>query len=209
MKLVIIIALFFISATGTATAQTNYEKGMQKAFELWGQNKPGEAANMFERIASAEPDNWLPLYWAAQINIVTSFGEQDKEKLAAKLRKGQDLLNDAKAISKSNPEIMVMQALLHTAWIASDGATYGMTLSPKVVELYAKAEVLAPENPRVVASKAEWNIGSAQYFGQDTAPFCEDLERALELFAKFKPETPFHPKWGKERVEQLLESCKK
>ena len=58
-------------------------------------------------------------------------------------------------------------------------------------------------------SKAEWNIGSAQYFGQDTAPFCKDLERALELFAKFKPETQFHPKWGKDRVEQLLESCKK
>lgn len=207
MKHLIIVAILFISAV--TTAQTNYEKGMQKAFELWGQNKPAEAANMFERIASAEPDNWLPPYWAAQINIITSFGEQDQDKLAAKLKKGQDLLNDATAISKNNPEIMVMQALLHTAWIASDGATYGMTLSPKVVELYTKAEVIAPENPRVVASKAEWNIGSAQYFGQDTAPFCKDLERALELFAKFKPETQFHPKWGKDRVEQLLESCKK
>ncbi len=207
MKHLIIVAVLFISAV--TTAQTNYEKGMQKAFELWGQNKPAEAANMFERIASAEPDNWLPPYWAAQINIITSFGEQDRDKLAAKLKKGQDLLNDAMAISKNNPEIMVMQALLHTAWIASDGATYGMTLSPKVVELYTKAEVIAPENPRVVASKAEWNIGSAQYFGQDTAPFCKDLEKALELFAKFKPETQFHPKWGKDRVEQLLESCKK
>lgn len=207
MKHLIIIAALLVSVV--ATAQTNYEKGMQKAFELWGENKPDEAANMFERIASAEPDNWLPPYWAAQINIVTSFGEQDKDKLAAKLKKAQDLLNDATAISKNNPEIMVMQALLHTAWIASDGATYGMTLSPKVIELYTKAEAIAPENPRVVASKAEWNIGSAQYFGQDTAPFCKDLERALELFAKFKPESKFHPKWGKDRVEQLLESCKK
>jgi len=207
MKHLIIIATLFVSAL--TTAQTNYEKGMQKAFELWGSNKPEEAVNMFERIASAEPDNWLPSYWAAQINIVTSFGVQDKEKLTAKLKKAQDLLNDAKAISKNNPEIMVMQAMLHTAWIASDGATYGMSLSPKVVELYAKAEALAPKNPRVVASKAEWSIGSAQYFGQDTAPFCKDLERALELFANFKAETQFHPNWGKDRVEQLLESCKK
>ncbi|GGD03201.1 hypothetical protein [Hyunsoonleella pacifica] len=206
MKQLFIIATLLISVM--ATAQTNYEKGMQKAFELWGENKPSEAANMFERIASAEPDNWLPPYWAAQINIVTSFGEQDKDKLAAKLKKGQDLLNDATAISKNNPEIMVMQALLHTAWIASDGATYGMTLSPKVIELYAKAEAIAPDNPRVILSKAEWNIGSAKYFGQDTAPFCKDLERALELFAKFKAETEFHPKWGKDRVEELLKSCK-
>ena len=207
MKHFIIIATLLVSVV--ATAQTNYEKGMLKAFELWGDNKPTEAANMFERIAAAEPDNWLPPYWAAQINIVTSFGEQDKEKLASKLKKGQDLLNDATAISKNNPEIMVMQALLHTAWIASDGATYGMTLSPKVVQLYAKAEALAPDNPRVVASKAEWNMGSARYFGQDTTPFCKDLERALELFANFKAETQFHPQWGKERVETLLETCKK
>lgn len=207
MKKIIIIATLLVSVL--SNAQTNYEKGMQKAFELWGENKSDAAVNMFERIASAEPDNWLPPYWAAQINIVTSFGEQDKDKLAAKLKKGQDLLNDATAISKNNPEIMVMQAMLYTAWIASDGATYGMTLSPKVVELYAKAEVMAPDNPRVVASKAEWNIGSAQYFGQDTAPFCKDLKHALELFATFKPETEFHPKWGQDRVAQLLESCKK
>ncbi|MFS4482825.1 hypothetical protein ACKGJY_07390 [Hyunsoonleella sp. 2307UL5-6] len=207
MKHLIIITVLFISAV--TTAQTNYEKGMQKAFELWSNNKPVEAANLFERIASAETDNWLPCYWAAQINILTSFGEQDKDKLTAKLKKGQDLLNDATAISKNNPEIMVMQALLHTAWIAFDGATYGMILSPKVVELYAKAEAIAPENPRVIASKAEWNIGSAKYFGQDTTAFCKDLERALELFAKFKPESEFHPKWGKDRVEELLKSCKK
>ena len=52
-------------------------------------------------------------------------------------------------------------------------------------------------------------MGGAKYFGQDTAPFCKDIERALELFANFKPETPFHPKLGKERAEQILESCGK
>jgi len=97
---------------------------------------------------------------------------------------------------------------LHTAWVAYDGATYGMTLSGKVVELYAKATALAPENPRVVYCKAEWDIGGAKYFGQDTKPFCKELERAIELFANFKPETAFHPNWGKDRAEALLESCK-
>ena len=52
-------------------------------------------------------------------------------------------------------------------------------------------------------------MGGARYFGQDTAPFCKDLERSLELFANFKPETPFHPNWGKERVEQVLQTCGK
>ena len=206
MKHLFIIATLLVSVV--TTAQTNYEEGMQKAFELWGSNNTTEASNLFERIAKAEPDNWLPLYYAAQINIIYSFGEKNEEKLSAQLSRAQDLINDATAISKNNPEILVLQALLHTAWVAYDGATYGMTLSGKVVELYTKAEMLAPENPRVVYCKAEWYVGSARYFGQDTKPFCEDLERSLELFANFKPETPFSPKWGKDRVEMLLESCK-
>lgn len=206
MKKLIIIATLLVSVV--TTAQTEYEQGMQKAFELWGKNNPTEASNLFERIAKAEPDNWLPLYYAAQINIVSSFGEKDEEKLSAQLKKAQNLINDATAISQNNAEILVLQALLHTAWVASDGATYGMTLSGKVVELYTKAEMIAPENPRVVYCKAEWNIGGAKYFGQDTEPFCKDLERSLELFANFKPETTFSPNWGKDRAEMLLQSCK-
>ena len=143
-----------------------------------------------------------------KVLITQSFGEQDKEKLTAQLGKAQELLNVSKNISKNNPEILVMQALLHTAWVAYDGATYGMTLSPKVSALYAQAEQIAPNNPRVVLNKAEWAMGSARFFGQDTTPFCKDVEKALELFANFKLETAFHPKWGKNRAEQILESCK-
>ncbi|TXG39153.1 hypothetical protein [Seonamhaeicola maritimus] len=207
MKHLIIIATLLV--TGIVQSQTNYEKGMQKAFEIWGSGNPTEATNLFERIANAETDNWLPPYYAAQVNIVSSFGEKDKDKLTAQLKKAQDFLNDATAISKDNPEIMVMQALLYTAWVAYDGANYGMTMSPKVVELYTKAKAIAPDNPRVVYSEAEWNIGGARFFGQDTTPFCKDLEKAKELFANFKPETPFHPNWGKERVDMLLQSCAK
>ena len=206
MKQLIIITTILV--TGFINSQTNYEKGMQKAFGLWGSN-PTDASNLFERIANAEPDNWLPAYYAAQVNIVNSFGERDEKKLTAQLKKAQDLINDATAISKNNPEILVLQAMLHTAWVAYDGAAYGRTLSGKVVALYAKAAQIEPENPRVVFCKAEWDMGGASFFGQDTTPFCKDVERSLELFANFKPETPFHPNWGKERAEQTLKSCKK
>jgi len=203
-KLALLIA-FIIS--GIITAQSNYEKGMQKAFELWGTN-PTEASNLFERIAAAENDNWLPPYYAAQVLILQGFEIKDKDKLDSQLQKAQGLINDATAISKNNPEILILQALLHTVWVAYDGATYGMQLSPKVAALYGQAIAIAPNNPRVILQKAEWDMGSAQFFGQDTAPFCKDIERALELFANFKPETPFHPQWGKERAEQVLSNCK-
>ena len=202
-----IIMILVLLITGQVSAQGNYEKGMAKAFELWEAQKPTEAANLFERIANAEQDNWLPTYYAAYINVIYSFGEKDKDILTAKLKKAQDLTNDATAISPNNPEIMLLQALIHTAWIAYDGATYGMTLSGKVMALYNTAESIAPNNPRVVLNKAEWNMGSARYFGQDTKPFCKDVERSLDLFTNFKPESEFHPSWGKERAEEILADC--
>lgn len=205
MKKVIILGLFLIC--GITNAQEQYTKGMQKAFQLWGEGKTTEASNMFERIASVELDNWLPHYYVAQVNTVASFGEKDKEKLTRQLEKAQESIDLANAISPDNPEILVQQAMTHTAWIAYDGATYGMTLSGKVVALYQKALQLAPDNPRVVFSKAEWDMGSALYFGQDTAPYCKDVEHALQLFANFKPEGEFYPNWGKDRAEVTLKNC--
>ena len=206
MKKVITLTLLFIVTLGFA--QDKYTSGMQKAFQFWGEGQILEASNLFERISTAEPDNWLPAYYGSQVNTVASFGEQDKEKLTQQLEKAQEFVDLAKAISPNNPEILVQQALIHTAWVAYDGATYGMTLSGKVAALYQKASQLAPNNPRVVFSKAEWDMGSAKFFGQDITPYCKDVEYALELFANFKPASAFHPNWGKERAEEIVKNCK-
>lgn len=207
MKKTIFILLAVISFT--AFGQVKYEEGMRKAFELWKAEKPWEAANLFERIAQAEPDNWLPPFYVAQINVFQSFSEKDKERLTAQLKKARDFLNDAKAISKENPEIMVLEAQWHTAWIVFDGQQYGMTYSGKVAALYQAALKLAPDNPRVVFGKVEWDMGSARFFGQPVQPFCEDLQRAIDLFATFKPEGEFHPQGGEAYARSVLgTNCK-
>src|SRR5688572_9393618 len=61
-----------IFLTGNIFAQTNYEKSMEKAFNFWETN-PIEASQLFERIASAEPENWLPPYYAAETLILDGF----------------------------------------------------------------------------------------------------------------------------------------
>jgi hypothetical protein len=85
--------------------------------------------------------------------------------------------------------------------------TYGMKYSGKITELYQKAMALSPNNPRVVLGNAEWNMGSARYFGKDTKPYCKDVEKAIELFANFKPESEFAPNWGKAHAKAVLKSC--
>lgn len=205
MKTIITIVAILVGVA--SIAQDAYTQGMQKAFQLWGEGKPADAANMFERIANAEMDNWLPYYYVASIHTIAAFGEKDGEIVSQKLKKAQEYIDIANRISPNNPEIMVQQAMTHTAWIAFDGATYGMTLSGKVAAIYAQALALAPDNPRVVFSKAEWDMGSATYFGKDTAPYCKDVARSLELFDTFKAASAFHPNWGRERAEQVFADC--
>ena len=120
-KLILAIVLL---GTTFINAQDRYSKGMKKAFELWQNQKVIEASNMFERIATAEPDKWLPYYYVAQINTVISFGEKDEDKLSKQLEKAKEFLDVDKAISPNNPELLIQEALINTAWIAFDGATF-------------------------------------------------------------------------------------
>lgn len=203
----LLLLTFLITSIGFS--QSKYEVGMQKAFDLWQEDKVCEAANMFERIAQAEQEKWLPPYYVAQINVIKSFGEKDKTKISAQLEKAQDFINLAKTNSNENPEILVLEAQWYTAWIAFDGQQYGMKYSGKVQQLYTKALEIAPNNPRVILSKAEWDMGSATFFNQPLDPYCKDIRRAIELFATFKPEGKFYPTYGEDRARMILDkNCK-
>jgi len=205
-KIIITISLF---VCGLVSAQTKFEEGMGKAFQLWGEGKNTEASAMFERIASAEKNSWLPNYYVALVNTTTAFGTKDKETVSALLDKSQNALDVELAKNPNNAELLIMQAMIYTAWIVYDPMTNGMKLSGKTMEMYAKAEKIAPENPRVIFSKADFEIGGAKYWGKDTKPMCAEVERAIALFATFKPETPFSPNWGLDRALETQKSCKK
>ncbi|MBF8149428.1 hypothetical protein ITJ86_05940 [Winogradskyella sp. F6397] len=206
MRTFLFIILFI--TTGIAQAQTNFEKGMSKAFDLWQANKTDEAENMFERIAKAEPKQWLPHYYIAQINSLKSWGAKDETVLKAQLDKAQKHIDEAMLISENNAELLVMQAQVYSNWVAFDGMTYGMKYSAKIAELYEKALALDPSNPRAAFGKAEWAMGSAKYFGKDTAPYCKAIEASIELFNTFKPKSKLHPNWGKERAVAVAKDCK-
>ena len=203
-KLFLFIGLFIAL---NLTGQNKYQSGMQKAFNLWEQGKLVEASQLFERISKAEPTKWLPPYYAATIEILSSFGMKDEVKLTAKLTKAQTFLNVAKSNSENNPEIIITQALLNLGYIAFDGQKYGMTLSGKNNMLYAKALEIAPNNPRVILGKAEWEMGAAKFFGKSTKSYCEQVKKAIELGKKENIDVEFYPKFMLQRAEDILKQC--
>ncbi|WP_430426437.1 tetratricopeptide repeat protein [Maribacter litoralis] len=207
MRNILLIATFIF--TLNISAQTSYEKGMNQAFALWDQKKNTEAAQLFERISAAETDNWLPAYYAGLIEIVSSFGLQDEALLNTKLTRAKTFLDKASEISENNPEIMISYALLNTAYIAFDGAKYGMTLSGENAAIYQKALSIAPNNPRVLLSKTEWDMGAAKFFGKSTAPFCKDIDHAIALFNEEEQTIPYYPYSGLERAQAISANCKK
>nr|WP_314839539.1 hypothetical protein [uncultured Flavobacterium sp.] len=204
-KIIVTIVLFISSYI---SAQGQFEQGMGKALQLWGEGKSTEASALFERIAAAEKSSWLPNYYVALVNTNAAFGSKDKEQVSLLLDKAQKALDVEMDKNPNNAELLVVQAMIHTAWIAFDPMKNGQKLTGPVMELYTKANAIAPENPRVVFCKAEFEIGGAKFWGTDTKPMCAQIEKAIGLFATFKPETVFSPSWGLERAQTAQKNCK-
>lgn len=206
MEKVIIILL--LSFSGFLQAQTNSHASMEQAFRLWEKGKANEASIHFEYLAQNEPNNWLPNYYVALVNTTEAFETHDPLKFTALLAKAQSALDKEMKKDPRNVELLIMQAMIHTARIANDPMSYGQSLSPVIWQLYKKAESINPNNPRLVYSKARFEFGTAQFQGTDIQPICNRIEQSLELFNNFKPESAFHPNWGKHQAEETMKNCK-
>ena len=173
------------------------------------QNNTEKAISIFANLSETNKDNWLPNYYAAQTLISEAFQNIQNQKVAIeKLVKAQEFLDKAHQLTTKNEEVIIMQAKIYLGYVVSNSAVYGRKYSGLISKLYNDAYILNPNNPRVVLSKAQWEIGAAKYFGGDTSTFCADLEKAVKLFDTFKVESDLHPNWGKERAEQVLSNCK-
>ena len=206
VRLVTILAVL-VSSVIFGQEGNKFEQGMGKAFGIWKEGKSTEASLLFERIASAEKAQWLPDYYVALINCTDAFNPANREKANALLEKAQSSLDNAKTKSDTNSEICVLQALIYTAILVQDPMTNSMKYSPLVMQEYQKALVLNPNNPRAVFGQADFQLSGAKWTGVATKPLCAEINRSLELFANFKPESPFHPKWGLDRAKQVATTC--
>src|SRR5436189_5784844 len=69
-------------------------------------------ANNFERIATAEKNQWLAYYYAALCQVNYTYMEQDKSKIDAIADKATVLINKADSLMPNNSEISCVKSMI-------------------------------------------------------------------------------------------------
>ena len=208
MKQLLVIISMFIC--GMVAAQSKYEGAMAKGLEQFKEAKTaddmGATSAFFERVADAEKDKWLPYYYAAYANYLIGWmnPKADKDKVA---EKSNDLITKAEAIEPNNSELFCLRQMTATLQMVVDPMsrwqTYG-TQASKAVENAIKAD---PNNPRSYYLKGQNLMNTPEAFGGGKAIAKKLFEKAVELYATYKPASSFHPNWGKEQTDKLLAQC--
>ena len=190
------ILFFLVSTLGSMYAQGQYEAGMQKAFGLWSENKSVEASAMFERIAQAEKENWIPYYYAASTLITASFESKDVVKTDEMLKKSQTFLEKGNELSPNNSELRTLEGLMYTGYVVMDPAAFGIQYSGKIMALHNEAIKLDSKNPRAHLNKTEYDIGAASFFGTELITFCDAIKSTQILFDNQEEKEVFYPSFG-------------
>lgn len=209
MKKILVITIL-IAAFGSSVFASNYEETMtrnvQKMYTLDSSSELVNLANQFQRIASAEKDEWLPRYYAAYCFIMsTTIGEMGADVKHQKLDMAQKEMDDLKVQVPDESEVYALQAFLYQLRITD--MTKGMKYSGLANEALATAENLSPENPRIYYLRGTNTYHTPKMFGGGAEKAKPLFEKASEKFASFKPESTLFPDWGKEHNDYMLSQC--
>lgn len=207
MKTVITVIFSFMLLMVQAQ-ESPYEKAMQSAYNKLQQaqmaDEFNDAANTFERISQNETVEWLPHYYVAYSNIVTSYTIEDATQKEAMLEKAQKHIDAALKQAPQESELHALQAFLYPSIIMIDPMTRGAEYMGKLYQSLDEAERLNPENPRIYFLRAITLLHMPPEFGGGSEAAKPVFLKAKEKFDSFEPALPFSPQWGKEETEAEL-----
>jgi len=204
------IALLII--TFSVKAQSDkYTTAMQKGLALIDSASTPEqfttAANFFERVAAAEPKQWLPQYYAGFCNLhVAILGKQTSDTKDALYDKAMSYAEKADALKPANSEILVLEGYITFMKMSVFSQQRAMTMIPKANALLDKASAIDPENPRAYLVKGQDTFYTPEAFGGGKAAAKGLLTTAADKYKNQKV-SGFEPSWGAHRCQVLLQQC--
>lgn len=192
-------------------AQTTFDKVMTEKIAKLEQSKTPEdftaLSDDFVRIGDKEKTQWLPYYYAAHAtiekgrNLMRTGKITELDDIAVE---AQTSLDKAASLSKKNPEILILQKMIHGLKMMVDPQARFMSEGMLGAEALAKAEELDPENPRVTLLKAEDTYFTPEQFGGSKKKGLELFQKSLDQFKVYQPKTLLGPTWGKSEAEYFL-----
>lgn len=203
--------LFFVILTTFTTltfAQSNYRQDMNQAFEAWNEGNQ-KGVEVFSKVATTYPSEWLPKYYVAFGTTLQSFEESNPIEKENQIDKAKLIIALLEKDYPTNVEVLNLKALNLASEIMLNPMKNGFTLMEEVQSVYAKAKLLNKTNPRTILGQAEFNIGASKFIGGDITNDCKAVEKAVALF-NIEKVKEFEPNWGRDRAENLLnKECKK
>ncbi len=216
MKKTIIFLLSFAICSTTFAQNDKYTAAMEKAVAQTdtARNLEGfkAAGNMFERIANAEQEQWLPFYYHAFCQVrqaIIVMNDGDGKATVPYLDKAQESIDIAQKLSPNNSEIVTMQGYIYQGRIWENPMTKGAKYGPKSGGVLDKAIELNPENPRAYYVKGQGIFYTPAFFGGGADNARPLLEKAKELYDKEERENALSPAWGSYYNNYLLEEANK
>lgn len=211
-KVLFAIAFFAISFTSIFAQNEKMQMALGKTLGQFATAKTADdyknMANTFARIAQAEPNEWLPKYYAAQCRVLAGY-----QLLQTNMVEAQELaktaLTEIEAAKKLVPmetELMVLEAFTYQLQLIENPMANGAKYSPMIFETLGKAEAVNPENPRIYMIRGEFTLNMPEFYGGGVSKAMPDIKKAVDKFETFKPASPLHPNWGKNRSLHILKN---
>lgn len=166
-------------------------------------------ANNFERIATAEKNQWLPYYYAAYCQVNYGFLEKDGSKKDGFADKATALINKADSLSQKNSEISCIRSMIASCHMMVNPMQRYMIYGQESTTQMENAMEQDPTNPRPYLLKGQGLKYTPEQFGGGCATAKPELQTAIDKFRLFKPASELHPVWGMERTQQLMNECNK
>lgn len=167
-----------------------------------------DVANQFERIAGAEPKEWLPRYYAGLEYVLLGFMGKNEAEKDKYLDQADANLKAAEALAPGNDELAVLKAYIAQARMVVDPMNRWQQYGPLFQAGLEKAKSLNADNPRIYVLEGSSLMYTPEQFGGGPGAACPVLKQAAEKFATFKPASDLHPVWGQKNIEPMLANCK-
>jgi hypothetical protein len=209
----LIIASVLLSVSILSFSQSDkYVAAMKKnlaAMDTAFQNPTSllAVANNFERIATAEKNQWLPYYYAAFCQVNYGFMVKEKDKADGFADKATDLINKADSLMPNNSEISCIKSMIASCHMMVDPMSRWQEYGAESNGNMEKAMQQDPTNPRPYYLKGQGLKYTPEQFGGGCKTAKPELQTALDKYATFKPASELAPNWGKTQVEMLIKTC--